>query len=106
MLYNSHLDKCSIMLNSITTYSVIVNKHLLGDRLNNNLEKYISWAGGPSVVSRELGLSRTTIWTWKKIGFPDSDFSGRTSYAKQLAKLCRDNGYIISKDKVLRAGKP
>jgi hypothetical protein len=74
--------------------------------LKNNLQKYIAWAGGGSQVARELNLSRTTIWSWQIKGFPDSDFSGRTNYAYQIAKLCRSNGHLISKDKVLKAGKP
>jgi len=74
--------------------------------LSKNLQKYIGWAGGGTYVARELNLSRTTIWTWQKSGFPDSDFSGRTSYANQIAKLCRANGHVISKDQVLKAGRP
>jgi len=70
------------------------------------LSKYIRWAGGPSEVSRKLGLSRTTIWRWYNFGFPDTDFSGRTSYAKELATMCFNNGHEIDGDKILKSGRP
>jgi len=74
--------------------------------LKAKLKKYIEWAGGASEVARQMQLSRTTIWRWQNLGLPDTDFSGRTNYARDLAKMCRDNGYTIDSKKVLRAGKP
>jgi len=74
--------------------------------LNKQIHKYVKWAGGPSHVARTLQLSRTTVWSWGKSGFPDSDFSGRTSYAGQLAKMCRANGYAVKSNDVLQAGRP
>jgi DNA-binding phage protein len=74
--------------------------------LKIKLKKYIKWAGGASEVSRQLGLSRTTIWRWQHLGFPDTDFSGKTKHARNLAKICRDNGYSVDAEKVLRAGRP
>ncbi len=74
--------------------------------MKKTLRKYIDWAGGPSKVARELSLSRTTVWRWVSEGFPDTDFSGKTKHARSLAKMCRDNGYIIDAKKVLKAGHP
>lgn len=68
--------------------------------------QYIEWAGGPSYVADNLQLSRTTVWRWTKLGFPDTDFSGKTSYAKSLTELCKENGYKVSHKKVLEAGHP
>ncbi len=70
------------------------------------LKKYIKWAGGASEVARQMQLSRTTIWRWQNLGFPDSEFSGRTKHARNLAKMCRENGHTIDAKKVLQAGKP
>lgn len=74
--------------------------------MKKNLRKYVEWAGGPSVVAKKMKLSRTTVWKWYKVGFPDTDFSGKTTHAKELAKMCNKNGYSINGDKVLRAGRP
>lgn len=74
--------------------------------LKNNIRKYVEWAGGPSHVSREMKLSRTTIWRWYKVGFPDTDFSGRTSHAKALAEMCNKNGFAITQDQILEEGRP
>jgi len=71
----------------------------LGGALNKKIHKYVKWAGGPSHVARTLKLSRTTIW-------PDSEFSGRTNYARRLTKMCRDNGYTLAFNDVLQAGRP
>ena len=72
----------------------------------NNIKKYIQWAGGGSVVARELGLSRTTVWRWQYYGLPDTDYSGKTSHARDLAKMCRKNGHKVDGSKVLSAGRP
>lgn len=71
-----------------------------------NILKYIDWAGGPSEVARELGLSRTTVWRWGHFGFPDTDFSGKTSYANDIAALCNGNGYSVASVDVLLSGRP
>jgi len=70
------------------------------------IKKYIVWAGGPSEVARELGLSRTTVWRWVHSGFPDTDFSGKTSHASNIAALCIGNGHLITDKEVLAAGRP
>lgn len=69
------------------------------------IHKYIVWAGGPSEVARELGLSRTTVWRWVQFGFPDTDFSGKTTYADDIAKLCLDNGHRVLSQDVLLSGR-
>lgn len=74
--------------------------------MKQKLIKYIQWAGGASEVARTMGLSRTTVWRWQHLGFPDTDFSGKSKHARNLAKMCRDNGYIIDAQKVLQAGRP
>jgi len=74
--------------------------------LIKSIRKYVDWAGGPSEVAKQLKLSRTTVWRWYKIGFPHTDFSGQTSHAKTLARLCQKNGYDIDFEKILKAGRP
>lgn len=70
------------------------------------IKKYIQLAGGASQVSRTLGLSRTTVWRWQNVGFPDTDFSGKTSHAKNLAQMCRKNGHEVKDSQVLSSGRP
>jgi len=74
--------------------------------LKKSIRKYVDWAGGPSVVAKAMKLSRTTVWRWYKVGFPDTDFSGRTNHAKTLAKMCNKNGYAVNPEQILKAGRP
>lgn len=79
----------------------------IGNLLNQEkMAKYIKWAGGPSYVAGTLKLSRTTVWKWTKVGFPDTDFSGKTAYASKLAKLCVLNGHNVLAKTVLLSGRP
>jgi len=86
---------------------VVAYNQLKDTHLNKKkIQKYIAWAGGPSNVARELGLSRTTVWRWVHSGFPDTDFSGKTFHSGNIAKLCNDNGYTVVPKDVLSAGRP
>lgn len=91
---------------TFVSHWITVNKTKKGISVKTTLKKYIKWAGGPTAVSKKLALSRTTIWRWVHEGFPDTDFSGKTKYSKKLAKMCRDNGYLISTQKILKSGRP
>lgn len=55
--------------------------------MNDHLEKVINIIGLTN-LSRELGISRQAIRKWQKNGhMPDSEYSGRTTYALTIEKL-------------------
>jgi len=101
-LKKKNIDKCSLLVNSRRMVYITKDRHLN----QKKILKYIDWAGGPSFVADTLNLSRTTVWRWTKLGFPDTDFSGKTSYAKSLKKLCEENGYKVAHATILSAGRP
>lgn len=75
------------------------------DDTDNKLREYIDMAGGPSVLSRELNISRKAIWRWQKKGLPNTEWSGLTHYAEAIAKLCRQNGNKVFKQMILGQGR-
>lgn len=72
---------------------------------DKKLKKYFDQAGGTVKIAERLQRSRKTVWEWQYIGFPDTEWSGRTRYAEVIAALCRENGYRVFTQDLLGRSK-
>jgi len=61
---------------------------------NMNIRNYIEKAGGMVPVARACGLTRQAVFQWLEVNrMPLSEITGRTRYAKIIAKMAKENGH-------------
>jgi len=68
---------------------------------DNKLKKYIKICGGQTVVAKSLNVHRKTVWVWETRGFPHTEWSGATTWAEQIAKLCQAKNCQVTADQIL-----